>query len=530
MESTSAKLSDEEVSAAKEDLDPNSDLHKKLRRYFDQVSESNPQIAQAYIYGTELEDGNKTSIVSMPTHVLEMFEEAGMKLGDMYEQPQFIADSVAEMVSTGETTYSKVYQDDYGTWVSVLKPYKNAQGEIIAYYALDIDASMVAKGKQALLLYSSLALLVILVIVITLQYFIVRKTILPLRELGEGIESFSAGRFDIELKESEDEIGGINKKFNQMVKNMHVIVSSIHEAYERNNEYSGKLLTAVTEGSKNHDVIANHIDNISERMKTQETATGESATSLNEIVSGITTIADYSSEVRNKSDAMEERSKKGNEIVQESIAQLKSVEVHVGDSSQALHKLSEKSNEISDIVVLITEIANQTNLLALNAAIEAARAGEHGRGFAVVADEVRKLAEQSKESAEQIKELISIIQIEVETAVSSISDGVNAVSSSVITSEEIRKVFAQFLGDINGMGGQIQEISAATQQIAAESEEVAAIVEQLSSTAEQNTETAHDINHMTQQQNKNMRMIAADAEEMKSLFQKLRDSISIFKL
>ncbi|WP_182917019.1 HAMP domain-containing methyl-accepting chemotaxis protein [Bacillus sp. PK3_68] len=530
MSGTSQNLNSEEIMEAASDSNENSSVHKKLRSYFDTVSANNPQVSQAYIFGTELEGGNKTSIISMPTAVLETFKEADLNIGDLYEQPKVISDSVRKMLSTGEVIYTDVYTDDYGTWMSVLKPFKNEQGKITAYYGIDIDASIVAKGKKDLLLYSSLALLIILAILLTVQFYLVRKSILPLRELGEGIEKFSQGSFEISLKEGDDEIGRLNKKFNEMVVAMHQIIQAIKEAYERNADYSGKLSEAVKEGSDHYSFVVSELQQISEQMKNQETATIDSSSSINEIVSGISAIADYSADVSSKAEELETRAQKGNKAVKDIISQMNSAEQSVGNSSQALQQLDEKSTEISGIVNLISEIAEQTNLLALNAAIEAARAGEHGKGFAVVADEVRKLAEQSRISAEQIKGLISIIQNEVDKAVSSISVGVETVSTSVNSSGELTQIFAHIMDDIHKVSSQVQEISASTQQVAAESEEVASVIEQLSGIAKHNTETSAGISQMTEAQKGNMELIADDAEEMNKLFQKLQQSISMFKI
>lgn len=109
------KLNINDVEEARKAQDYSDPAQQKLTEIFDNLSESNPNIAQGYIYGTELQDGNKTSVIAFPSHVIEAFESEGIKVGDMYEQPKGISDSIKSMLETKEITYSKIYHDDFGT-------------------------------------------------------------------------------------------------------------------------------------------------------------------------------------------------------------------------------------------------------------------------------------------------------------------------------------------------------------------------------------------------------------------------------
>jgi methyl-accepting chemotaxis protein len=135
------------------------------------------------------------------------------------------------------------------------------------------------------------------------------------------------------------------------------------------------------------------------------------------------------------------RAEDGNSVVKGAVEQMNKIEEKVSISSNIVNVLGEKSNELGNIVYMITQIAEQTNLLALNAAIEAARAGEQGRDFAVVAEEVRKLAEQSGIAAGQIGGLIHEIQNEIDDAVKSMSEGNGAVKDGIIMVENTVSVF-----------------------------------------------------------------------------------------
>ena len=125
-------------------------ISKKLTKTFDDLSLTHPNIAQGYIFGPELEGGNQTSIIAMPTAVLDMFAEEDLNLGDLYEQPDIHADAVRD-AENEKIVYTKAYTDNYGTWITVLHPFQDASGEIFAYMGIDVDASLIASGKQELI-------------------------------------------------------------------------------------------------------------------------------------------------------------------------------------------------------------------------------------------------------------------------------------------------------------------------------------------------------------------------------------------
>ncbi|WP_456279493.1 methyl-accepting chemotaxis protein [Bacillus sp. AK128] len=209
-----------------------------------------------------------------------------------------------------------------------------------------------------------------------------------------------------------------------------------------------------------------------------------------------------------------EAAKVGETALYETSQQMDSINHSVQHLAKIIEQLTDKSSEIGNIIQLITGITEQTNLLALNAAIEAARAGEHGKGFAVVADEVRKLAEESKKSAHHISILVSDIQQGTKEASTAMNKGLTEVKDGIHSVEKTATSLKQIVASAEDVTIQIQEVSAVSQQISAGTE-------QLSVTTKDMTEISKSTNqfagHMIQLSNEQLQFV----EEIESVSDQL---------
>lgn len=529
MEAWSHKITPAEAAEAMKNTDRNSPIQKKLTGIFDDLSATHPNVAQGYIFGSEIVD-NSTLMIAFPTAVLDMFEGEGLHLGDKLGQPAFHVKGVQEMMKTKKITFTKPYNDDYGTWLTVLYPIQDESGKIFAYMGMDFDASVILQGQQDLLKYTCFALVAILVLVLTIQYIFTRRTFAPVKDLMHALDRLSQGDFSVRLETSQSELGQVNAKFNSTVAHMNELVSTIKAVSTQSAEQARVLFTASEENHKTSTDITNHIEEISDKVSMQSKSITESVTSLEEINSGVSTIAGSTSALSEASVQMKEQSELGGENINKVIKQMDSIRESVQHSVASIEQLRKRSGEIEEIVQVITQISAQTHLLSLNASIEAARAGEEGKGFAVVANEVKKLAEESGKSAEKIADLVHYIQNETLTAVQAISEGERNVQAGINVVKETGELFYSILDATDSITSQIQEVSAATEEMVAETEQITATIRQIAVLAERNADVSEYIKNSALEQRSSAGKIVDSAESLNEISGKLEHMVEELKI
>jgi methyl-accepting chemotaxis protein len=289
----------------------------------------------------------------------------------------------------------------------------------------------------------------------------IKKTVAVMKEISKGDLT---KRIDAS---SKDEIGEMAGHFNVFVETLH---STIKKVAESSTEVSSEanLLDSAAEQ------MASGIEQASAQVNSVATASEEMSSTSSEITRNCVMVA-KGSENANVS-AMS-----GAGIVQETIVVMNHINQRVKDSASMIKKLGTRSEQIDEVIGLINDIADQTNLLALNAAIEAARAGEHGRGFAVVADEVRKLAERTTEATRDIGATIQAMQTETRNAVVSMEEGVTEVEKGTNEAAKSEDALKDILSQVGTVTSEINQIAVAIEQQTATTNEISGGIQQFSS-------------------------------------------------
>jgi len=262
----------------------------------------------------------------------------------------------------------------------------------------------------------------------------------------------------------------------------------------------------------------------------QVDAVEQAVSVVQEMTMAINHIASNSHNVSEKSGETARAAAAGGEAVLQATNQMQVIKNSVTQSAEVVGKLGERSQQIGEIVDVISGIAGQTNLLALNAAIEAARAGEQGRGFAVVADEVRKLAEQSHEAAQKISIIVRDIQSETNIAVRAMNQGTVEVARGTEVIAATGDRFTFIVTMVQQLNSQIQEISAATEELSASSDEVVRSVDSIRTVASDTAADTQTISAAAEEQSASMEEIASSSQALAHMAGDLQAVVSKFRL
>ena len=263
---------------------------------------------------------------------------------------------------------------------------------------------------------------------------------------------------------SNDEIGKMEQFFNNMLVNLRRLIQDVSQAV---------------------DTVYESAQEMSSSAQQTSASVEEVASSTNAFTSSVDSVKINSQEIAELAVQTKEVSLSGVQQAETTATAMTEISDTVKDLAEGINRLGIQSDQIEGIVNIITDIADKTNLLALNAAIEAARAGEHGRGFAVVSEEVKKLADQSREAAGEITQLVTEIRNSTRKAVSQANDGAKKVEEGMAVVTESGKMFEQISNAVEKLTAGITEVATASEQLAAGAQEISATTEEQSASVEQ---------------------------------------------
>ncbi len=305
--------------------------------------------------------------------------------------------------------------------------------------------------------------------------FMLRKTISqPIATLVGLFQKVASGDLTVRMEtKREDEIGQLSASFNTVTGNLQKLVKECAAS-------SQQVAAAASE-------IASSAEEMASGLSKQEEQTGQVSAAVEEMSASVVEVARKAADAAQAAEDSGKQATNGGAVVHQTIEEMKQIASQVTDSAKAVGALGQKSEQIGQIISVINDIADQTNLLALNAAIEAARAGEHGRGFAVVADEVRKLAERTTQATEEVAKSIREIQTGTGDSVQIINASTNKVSKGVDLANSAGSALETIVSGSKSLQGMVQSIATASQQQSAAGEQIAKSVEQISAVTREST-------------------------------------------
>ncbi|HBP65457.1 MAG TPA: chemotaxis protein [Desulfosporosinus sp.] len=351
-------------------------------------------------------------------------------------------------------------------------------------------------------------------------------------EVAKNAEEIANGNLKVNIVEnhSKDEIGQLGRAFKTMTENLIQLVQHVSMSSTQVAEASQQLGAGAEESAQAAQQVAVAIMEVAVGAEKQLTAVNETSAVVEQMSAGIQQVLENARIAVLTTEKTTLSAAEGSAAIDRTIQQMMSIEKTVTGSAEVVKNLGERSREIGQIVDTISGIAEQTNLLALNAAIEAARAGEQGRGFAVVADEVRKLAEQSQKASKQIALLINEIQLETQNAVISMDEGTHQVKLGTEVAQSAGHAFIEITTLVDQVSSMVGEISEEFQQMAIGSQKIVTSVTDIYETSRAITGQTQTVSAATQEQSASVEEIASSSQVLATMADELQQSLKKFYL
>lgn len=461
---------------------------------------------------------------------LPVGDENESLLGELEDNADILPD-VEKAFSTGATQISMTSEGKYGSLISSYVPMISQSGEVIGVMGADLDATAIymnmAQQKRNLYLIIAGALLISIIIVYALSRYFVS----PLRSLAHQVHKVGEGDLSANFSTKRtDEVGTVANAFQKMTDSLKPVISGISQHSTTLVQMSKEQLSNAEEIKQGNETVAQTMVNLAAGAEGQAAATVKIVETVEDFAKQI----DYTSD---KGDALNKEAESVLALTDEGFKQITETEQYVSilykgveKSVEQVKALDDDAKNISSLVQVIEGIAEQTNLLALNAAIEAARAGEHGKGFAVVADEVRKLAEEVKKSVGDIVSIVGGIQEQSSEVAKVLESGYEQASKGTVTLKETGFVFTNIHSAVKQMQQQIQGIAQDLQHISERGNSIHSSIGNVATATEDAQAGIEGTSSLVQKSTVSMAEIVHNSEELTKIASELNQLIERFKV
>ncbi|MEJ5256699.1 MAG: methyl-accepting chemotaxis protein [Fervidobacterium sp.] len=399
------------------------------------------------------------------------------------------------------------------------------------FATLVLEKDLMKNVNIATIITLSIVLLAIVVSILIALLFTRRLIVKPINEIVTAADKVSQGDLTVDIQvKSKEEIGKLANALSKMVSSLREIAMQIQQEAVTLKHESSQVAASSEETSATIEELTAQVDNVNTNVNTASAAIEEMTSGIQEVAASAQNVANASQKLSEEAQRVSSLSSEGQKAILSIANVIEQTKEKANITFETVEKLSESAKNIGEIVDTINSIAEQTNLLALNAAIEAARAGEAGRGFAVVADEIRKLAEESKQATQNIANILRGIVDESLKASDATKETVEIVNQAATQSTLIKSQFEQILQSIVRMSQMTENLAASAQQQSAAAEEMSSAMDSASKSMVSVVEQMNEVTMAIKQQADAIENVARTAENLDDIAEKLVESMRRFKI
>ncbi len=438
-----------------------------------------------------------------------------------------LAELGAEMVD-GKTDHGR-FDDPNGNEKMVY--FQKIPGTPNWSFSVIMNYEEVREQNVKLLLFTMIMLIIILGISLVVIYMISRSISKPIKLMADKIKAVGDGDLTVEfMVKTEDEIGQIFSSLIEMVSNFREAITSIDNSTDSVEASAGELSTMAEQDSANAEELLSQSEEVDSNVQNTSASIEEVSSGIQEVAASAQDVSKNSQELSNQVSETQNAVENGQKELKDQAKKMEAVGRQNQEATDIVKEVAEKSNNVQEIVNTISSIAEQTNLLALNAAIEAARAGEAGKGFAVVADEIRKLAEESQESSANIARILNEIDEKANSANTAVEKSTSLYKEVVQGRENIATQFNTIMETVEAITERVESLTGSAEEQSASADEMASAMDSSAKSMTNVTEQMTDITDGIKRTAESAQKINATAEELNGLSNELNQLVKKFKI
>ncbi len=430
--------------------------------------------------------------------------------------------------------YSEAMNSDVYIYIN---PFEIGHAQELWSLAIGVPMNKVLENANRLMWLFIIISIVAVSVIILIIFFIGKSITNPISACEQMIDKIKGKNLATDKEEKvlkyterKDEIGNIVNALISMEKEYAETISVFKTSVEELNGSAENLSAVSQEQLASSEELTAQAEKIDNNVQNTSASIEEVTSGVEEVASSAQNVSSTAQELSNQNEVTADKAHEGGKMITNIVNQIEKAANQTVDTAKMVQELAVGAKKVEEILVSISSIAEQTNLLALNAAIEAARAGEAGKGFAVVADEIRKLAEESKKSTDNISNILKTITSGVNKADAATDKTVEIVNKVNENAKEVEGQFSQILKMVEETTNLIESLTAISEEQGAAAEEMAGAMDTSAKSVNEISDEAADMSQSVAQQTKGAQQVSSAAEQLSTLAGNLDEQVKKFKL